>query len=89
MIRQSLNSTQNVETAFCIQNKLQLSPGLVSPAEIKFVMNNLGEDIEPEDIDALIAQVDKDADGYLNYKEFVNLMTWTREIFLFCMQYSV
>ena len=47
----------------------------MSPAEIKFVMNNLGEDIEPEDIDALIAQVDKDADGYLNYKEFVILMT--------------
>ncbi|XP_075246684.1 calmodulin-like [Convolutriloba macropyga] len=53
----------------------QNGDGLVSPAELKFVMVNLGEEIDDEDLDVLVAQVDKDGDGQLNYQEFVQLMT--------------
>ena len=44
-------------------------------------MTNLGEDIDAEDIDVLVSQVDKDKDGFLNYQEFVNLMTWMYQHF--------
>ena len=39
------------------------------------MMVNLGEEIDDEDLDVLVAQVDKDGDGQLNYQEFVQLMT--------------
>ena len=51
--------------------------GTISNDEIGKVMEGLGERLEPEDIDALIAEIDYDNDGEVDFDEFVCLMVKT------------
>jgi calmodulin len=48
--------------------------GGISSAEIRYVLKALGESFTEEEIDELMAEGDKDGDGFLNYEEFMNLM---------------
>ncbi|SPP89695.1 calmodulin-related protein 97A-like [Drosophila guanche] len=45
--------------------------GFISPAELRFVMINLGEKVTDEEIDEMIREADFDGDGLINYEEFV------------------
>ncbi|XP_001359534.1 calmodulin-related protein 97A-like [Drosophila pseudoobscura] len=45
--------------------------GFISPAELRFVMINLGEKVSDEEIDEMIREADFDGDGLINYEEFV------------------
>ncbi|KAH8381938.1 hypothetical protein KR009_001095, partial [Drosophila setifemur] len=45
--------------------------GFISPAELRFVMINLGEKVTDEEIDEMIREADFDNDGMINYEEFV------------------
>ncbi|KAH8247873.1 hypothetical protein KR038_011317, partial [Drosophila bunnanda] len=45
--------------------------GFISPAELRFVMINLGEKVTDEEIDEMIREADFDGDGMINYEEFV------------------
>ena len=38
-------------------------------------MNNLGEKLEPEEIEAIIAEADLNGDGQIDYAEFARMMT--------------
>jgi len=49
--------------------------GFISPAELKFVMTNLGEKLTDEEIDDMIREADFDGDGLINYEEFVYMIT--------------
>lgn len=49
--------------------------GLVSHAELRLVLFNIGEKLSDEEIEEIINEVDYDGDGCINYEEFVNMMT--------------
>ena len=48
--------------------------GLISAAELKYVMDNLGEKITEDEAQEIIADSDLDGDGHINYEEFVRIM---------------
>ena len=49
--------------------------GLISAAELRHVLTNLGENFTDKAIDDMIKEADIDGDGQINYDEFVTLMT--------------
>ena len=48
--------------------------GLISAAELRHVMTNLGEKLSDEEVDEMIKEADIDCDGHINYEEFVRMM---------------
>lgn len=49
--------------------------GYVGVAEIRFVMDALGEDVTDEEIDEMIRMLDVDGDGQVSFKEFYKMAT--------------
>ncbi|KAJ4793511.1 Calmodulin [Rhynchospora pubera] len=49
--------------------------GLISPSELRHVMRNLGENLTDDEVAQMIREADIDGDGYVNYEEFVRMMT--------------
>lgn len=49
--------------------------GLLSGQELKYVMAVVGEVLTEQEVDELIKQADIDGDGFINYQEFVKMMT--------------
>jgi calmodulin len=49
--------------------------GLLSGQELKYVMAVVGEVLTDTEVDELIKQADVDGDGFINYQEFVKMMT--------------
>ena len=47
--------------------------GYVGAAEIRFVLDALGEDVTDEEIDEMIRLIDVDGDGQVNYNEFFKM----------------
>ena len=47
--------------------------GYVGAAEIRFVMDALGEGVTDEEIDEMIRMVDVDGDGEVNFREFYKM----------------
>ena len=43
-------------------------------AELRHVMHNLGEELDPEEVNAIIREADIDGDGQIDYKEFAQMM---------------
>ena len=48
--------------------------GLISAAELRHVMTNLGEKLTGEEVDEMIREAGVDGDGPINYEEFVRMM---------------
>jgi len=48
--------------------------GLISSAELGVVMRSLGQDPSRSELNAMIADVDADGDGNINFEEFVRMM---------------
>ena len=48
--------------------------GMISPDELKKVLEQMGEDSSDEEVTKLIASVDQDGDGKLNFEEFLELI---------------
>ena len=47
---------------------------MISVAELRHVMTNLGEKLLDEEIDELIREIDVDSDGLVKYDQFVEMM---------------
>jgi hypothetical protein len=47
--------------------------GYIGVAEIRFVMDALGEEVTDEEIDEMIRMLDVDGDGQVNFKEFYKM----------------
>ncbi len=47
---------------------------LVSAAELRTLMTNLGGKLTDEEVDEMIRDADVDGDGHINYDEFVRMM---------------
>ena len=48
--------------------------GLISPAELRQALSDLGQNLTDEQVDGMIRESDLDGDGHINYKEFVRMM---------------
>ncbi|MGF1924183.1 MAG: EF-hand domain-containing protein [Bacteroidia bacterium] len=48
--------------------------GLISAAELRHVMTNLGKKLTEEEVDEIIREADIDGDGGINYEEFVRMI---------------
>jgi len=48
--------------------------GEVNVCELRWILKNLGDDLTEEDIDDMIADVDTDGSGWVDYDEFCKLM---------------
>merc|ERR1719362_141407 len=49
--------------------------GFINRQELGYVMDNLGEKMEKEEIESLINEIDIDGDGQINYEEFYTMMS--------------
>lgn len=47
--------------------------GYIGVAEIRFVLDALGEDVTEEEIDEMVRMLDVDGDGQVNFKEFYKM----------------
>ena len=48
--------------------------GFINRQEVGYVMENLGENMDKEEIEYLINEIDLDGDGQINYEEFYVMM---------------
>lgn len=48
--------------------------GEVNTSELRWILKNLGDDLTEDDIDDMIADVDTDGSGWVDYEEFAKLM---------------
>ncbi|CRK97025.1 CLUMA_CG010331, isoform A [Clunio marinus] len=48
--------------------------GLISANELRHVATNLGEKLTEDEANEMIRAADVDGDGFINYKDFINLM---------------
>ncbi|KAL3120797.1 hypothetical protein niasHT_008089 [Heterodera trifolii] len=48
--------------------------GFISPVELRFVMQNLGEELTESEVHEMIREADLDGDGKVNFNEFVFMM---------------
>jgi len=48
--------------------------GLISAAELRYVMVNLGEKLTDEEVNDMILEADIDSDGHINFEEFKRMM---------------
>ena len=53
---------------------LKNGDGFINRQELGYVMENLGENMEKEEIESLINEIDIDGDGQINYEEFYMMM---------------
>merc|ERR1712118_2012 len=66
------DSEEEIKEAFKVFDKD--GNGLISAAELRHVMPNLGEKLTDEEVDEMIREADVDGDGQINYEEFVKMM---------------
>ncbi|EDV94923.1 calmodulin-related protein 97A [Drosophila grimshawi] len=67
------DTEEELREAFKIFDKDE--DGFISPAELRFVMINIGEKLTDEEIDDMIREADFDGDGKIDYEEFVYMIT--------------
>lgn len=48
--------------------------GFITSHELRYVMTQLGEALNPEEVEEMIKEADLDGDGQINYEEFVRMM---------------
>ena len=53
---------------------IQDGNGFINRQELGYVMENLGQKMEKEEIETLINEIDIDGDGQINYEEFYMMM---------------
>ena len=66
------NSEGDIRATFQVFDKD--GNGFISPAELRYVMTNIGNQLTIAEVDELIREVDCDGDGQVNYEEFIMMM---------------
>merc|ERR1719516_631279 len=63
-----INAEEEIREAFKVFDSN--GDGFINRQELGYVMENLGQKMEKEEIEALINEIDIDGDGQINYEEF-------------------
>ena len=66
------DNTEEVLNAFKVFDKE--NNGLIAVTELKHIMMTLGDQLNEEEVDDMLREADNDADGYINYEEFIRTM---------------
>eukprot|EP00440_Ansanella_granifera_P053452 gb/GFBE01057950.1/.p1 GENE.gb/GFBE01057950.1/~~gb/GFBE01057950.1/.p1 ORF type:complete len:166 (+),score=79.35 gb/GFBE01057950.1/:1-498(+) len=69
---QDTDSAEEMQEAFNIFD--QDKSGSVTAAELKHVMNNLGEQVTNEEVEEMIREADADGDGELSFDDFLQFI---------------
>lgn len=69
-------SEEEIVDAFKVFDKN--GDGLISTVELRHVMTNLGEKLSEEEVDEMLEEADIDANGNINYNDFVKMMMNTK-----------
>eukprot|EP00931_Biecheleriopsis_adriatica_P087608 TRINITY_DN62048_c0_g1_i1.p1 TRINITY_DN62048_c0_g1~~TRINITY_DN62048_c0_g1_i1.p1 ORF type:complete len:167 (-),score=68.35 TRINITY_DN62048_c0_g1_i1:177-677(-) len=69
---QDTDSVEEMQEAFQVFDRDK--SGAVGPSELKHVMNNMGEQVEDEDVIAMIKEADADGDGELSFEDFLQFI---------------
>ena len=72
-MKKETNREEKIREAFRVFDKSGI--GFVSAAELRQVMNNLGERLTDKEVDKMIRKADIDGDGQINYEEFLSLIS--------------
>lgn len=48
--------------------------GNITAEELRQIMENLGEKLTKDEVEAMVKEADTDGDGQINYNEFVRMM---------------
>ena len=72
MVKRGANVEEDAAHAFAVFDRD--GDGLITAEELRLTMNNLGEPITEEEVEAMIAEADLDGDGKINFTEFKSLM---------------
>jgi len=71
-IMKATNQTQTLTDAFKVFDKDKSSK--ISAAELKHVITNLGQNVDEDEMEAMMAEADKDGNGSIDYNEFVKVL---------------
>lgn len=66
------NKQEEIREAFRVFDRD--GTGMISAAELRHVMTNIGEKLSDQEVDEMIREIDVDRDGQVKYEEMVRLM---------------
>ena len=73
-IREAFKVFDNVSKNLDTFELFQDGKGFINRQELGYVMENLGENMDKEEIECLINEIDIDGDGQINYEEFYTMI---------------
>jgi len=69
---ESQNKREEIRESFAVFDRDMT--GMISAAELRHVMTNMGEKLSDQEVEAILGQVSLDREGQINYEDLVRLM---------------
>jgi len=69
---ESRNKKDEIRESFSVFDRD--GSGMISAAELRHVMTNIGEKLSDQEVDEMFREIDVDRDGQISYEEMVRLM---------------
>jgi len=69
---ESRNKKDEIRESFSVFDRD--GTGMISAAELRHVMTNIGEKLSDQEVDEMIREIDVDHDGQIAYEDMVRLM---------------
>jgi len=69
---ESRNKREEIRESFSVFDRD--GTGMISAAELRHVMTNIGEKLSDQEVDEMIREIEVDRDGQINYEDMVRLM---------------